>query len=45
MLAADIDLAESPLTCPTLNTNCGGTWRTRLAAERRPGTYDRIHTY
>ncbi len=44
VFTADIDLAEAPESCPWLNTNCGGTWRTRLAVERRAGMYRRIHT-
>jgi predicted amidohydrolase len=39
VFTAEIDLAEAPSTCPWLNSNCGGTWRTRLAVERRAGTY------
>ncbi|MGD8240403.1 MAG: carbon-nitrogen hydrolase family protein, partial [Armatimonadota bacterium] len=45
VLTADIDLAEAPESCPWLESNCGGTWRTRLAVERRAGAYARMQTY
>lgn len=45
LFVATVNLAEAPKNCPWLRANADGTWRNRLAVERRPHTYRRLLGY